>query len=135
MTEKTKRSIAERRQTARQRSFLRGTVYFNNRHSALDCLVRDMTRYGARLVFSGAVTTPDVLDLFIPQKERTLRAHVTWRHGEEIGIAFAQTAVMAQSPEPGDLAVRVARLELEIAELKRMLKKLKAEVNPERDVA
>jgi hypothetical protein len=131
----TKKKNAERRQIARQRSFLRGTVHFNHRRSALDCLIRDMTRYGARLVFSDAVTTPDVIDLYIPQKERTLRAHVTWRHGHEIGIAFAQAIFITQSPEPDDLAGRVARLEADIAELKRTLKKLKAESGADRDVA
>jgi hypothetical protein len=40
------------------------------------------------LIFSGAVATPDALDLYIPQKEQTLR-HVIWRHGQEVGVAFA----------------------------------------------
>jgi hypothetical protein len=135
MADKTKRTTAERRQIARQKSLLRGTVYFNNRRSALDCLIRDMTRYGARLVFPDAVTTPDVVDLFIPQKERTLRAHIIWRHGNEIGIVFAQAVLLTQSPEQGDLAGRVARLELDVADLKRALKKLKAYAGSERDVA
>ena len=49
----------ERRRVARQKSFLRGMVYFNNRRSVLDCLVRDISPYGARLVFSVTVATPD----------------------------------------------------------------------------
>src|SRR5260370_28675370 len=100
----------ERRRIARQKSFLRGMIYFNDRRNAVDCLIRDISPYGARLIFSDAVTTPDVLELYIPQKEQTLRVHAIWRHGQEVGVAFAQAAQMDPAAEPGDLAERVARL-------------------------
>jgi hypothetical protein len=116
----------ERRQIARQKSFLRGTVYFNGRRSVLDCLIRDISPSGARLIFSVAVATPDTLELNIPQKDQTLRSHVIWRHGREIGVAFARLLDIDQRNE-GDLAERVTRLETEMAALKRVLKKLKAD--------
>jgi PilZ domain len=72
--------MAERRQSSRQKSFLRGCIYFNNRRSAVDCLVRDVSVAGARLIFSAAVNVPDVVDLYIAQKEQTLRAKVQWRY-------------------------------------------------------
>src|ERR1700754_1378106 len=100
MAEQTERRTEERRRVARQKSFLRGMIYFNNRRSAVDCLVRDISPYGARLIFSDAVTTPDVLDLYIPQKEQTLRVQVIWRHGQEVGVAFAQTATVEPAAEP-----------------------------------
>ena len=40
---------------------------------------------GARVIFSAAVQIPDVVDLYIPLKEQTLRAIVQWRHGDEVG--------------------------------------------------
>jgi hypothetical protein len=125
----------ERRRVARQKSFLRGMIYFNNRRNVVDCLIRDISAYGARLIFSDAVTIPDMLDLYIPQKEQTLRTHVIWRHGQEVGVAFAQAAHMDPVAEPGDLAERVARLEMEIIGLKRILKKMKTDAGPEFDVA
>jgi hypothetical protein len=140
----TERRTVERRRIARQKSFLRGMIYFNNRRNAVDCLVRDISPYGARLIFSDAVTTPDVLDLYIPQKEQTLRVHVIWRLGQEVGVAFAQAAqvdpAVEQPNDPGSspgqgLAERVARLEIEILGLKRMMKKMKADTGPEFDVA
>ena len=112
----------ERRRIVRQKSFLRGSIHFNNRRSVADCLIRDISPYGARLIFSDTVTTPDTLDLHIPQKEQTLRSHVIWRHGQEVGVAFAQAAEMDQPAEAGDLAERVQRLEDEVAALKRQLK-------------
>ena len=144
MAESEQRTV-ERRRIVRQKSFLRGMIYFNNRRAAVDCLVRDISLYGARLIFSDAVTTLDAFDLYIPQKEQTLRVHVIWRLGQEVGVAFAQAAQMdpAAEQQPGDsgsgpgqaLAERVARLEIEILGLKRMLKKLKTDTGPEFDAA
>jgi hypothetical protein len=78
--------MGERRGPARQRSFLRGCIYFNNRRSAIDCLIRDVSPAGARLIFSEAVSVPDVFDLYIARKEETLRAHVQRRHGDEAAL-------------------------------------------------
>jgi hypothetical protein len=118
---------SERRRIARQKSFLRGMVYFNNRRSVADCLIRDISPYGARLIFSDTVTTPDTLDLYIPQKEQTLRAHVIWRIGHDIGVAFPQATQSDPAAPSGELAERVVKLEAEIASIKRVLKKLKAD--------
>ena len=123
------------RMSVRQKSFLRGMIYFNNRRNAVDCLIRDISPYGARLIFSDAVSTPDIFELYIPQKEQTLRVHAIWRHGQEVGVAFAQATQLDPVAETGDLTERVARLEMEIAGLKRILKKIKTDVGPDHDVA
>lgn len=123
--------MGERRRETRRKSFLRGRIFFNNRRSAVDCLVRDISAAGARLIFSDAVSVPDVVDVYIPQKEQTLRAHVQWRHGDEVGVEFPD-AMPAPSPaqhNEGELNERVARLESEVATLRRMLKALKADVS------
>jgi hypothetical protein len=100
-------------------------IYFNNRRSVSDCLIRDISAFGARLIFSDAVTTPDLLDLYIPQKEQTLRSQVIWRNGLEVGVAFPQ-AIHAEpaTGASGELAERVVKLEAEVLALKRALKKL-----------
>ena len=122
---------SDRRASTRQKSFLRGCIFFNNRRSALDCLIRDISTTGARLMFSDTVTVPDAVDLFIPQREQTLRAHVQWRHGDEVGVAFphaAQAAALHQPADVADLAGRVLKLETEIAAMRKMLKRLKADL-------
>src|ERR1700759_1794827 len=101
MTGQIERRATERRRVARQKSFLRGMIYFNNRRNAVDCLIRDISTYGARLIFSDSVTTPDELDLYIPQKNQTLRVHVIWLHVQEVGLAFAQAAQVEPSAEGG----------------------------------
>ena len=131
----TEERQVERRRVIRQKSFLRGMIYFNNRRNAVACLIRDISPYGARLIFSDSVSTPDVFELYIPQKEQTLRIHVIWRHGQEVGVAFAQATQLDPIAETGDLTERVARLEMEIAGLKRILKKIKTDAGSEHDVA
>jgi hypothetical protein len=115
------------RKAVRQKSFLRGSINFNNARSTLDCLIRDISLDGARLDFSGTVSTPDVFDLYIPQKEQVICANVAWRHGEEVGVAFAQPSAMDQlgEAEADDLARRLARLEAQVGTLKRACKKLR----------
>jgi PilZ domain len=127
--------MAERRRSLRKKSFLRGCVYFNKRRSAIDCLIRDISDQGARIIFSGATNFPDAVELYIPHKEQTVRAHVQWRRGDEVGLAFPDAAAAPApaplaSPQPqfGDLAQRVAELEAEMAGLRRTLKQLKREL-------
>src|SRR6185503_17387750 len=100
----------ERRKFTRQKSLLRGRVHCNDGRSTADCVIRDITADGARLVFSGTVNTPDVMDIEIPQKGQTIRAQVRWRRDHEIGVTFVQHGATAASTER-DLAARVEHLE------------------------
>ena len=121
----------ERRRVPRLKSLLRGRVYFNNRGSTVECLVRDISADGARLALADDVTIPDVIELFVPQKDQFFRSHVIWRHGGEAGIAFsvAEQSVLPPS-EATELAERVRKLEHEIDQLKRMLKRIKSDAAP-----
>jgi hypothetical protein len=118
--------MPERRTSARQRSFLRGRAFYNNRQNALDCLIRDFSEHGANLIFSEAVSIPEAVDLYIPQKDQTFRAHVQWRAGGEVGVAFGEPASVRAASH--DLSGRVERLEAEVASLRRMLRRLKADI-------
>src|SRR5436190_12856484 len=80
--------MSERRTTTRQKSFLQGRILFNNRRSSVDCLVRDISEYGAKLKFSEAITVPEVVELYIPNKDESYRARVQWRLGEGRGVAL-----------------------------------------------
>jgi len=103
--------MVERRNSRRTKSFLRGFVYVSRKRGALACLIRDLSEKGARIVFSDQVTLPDVVDLYIPQREQTLRARVHWRRNDEIGLAFidAERAPEAQ-PSAAEVVQRVAML-------------------------
>jgi uncharacterized protein YceH (UPF0502 family) len=118
--------MSERRTSSRHKSLLRGRIYFNNRQAAVDCLVRDMSEDGAKLIFADTGTVPDKIELYIPQKEQTLQARVRWRTDGEVGITFK--AAPARNAGTADLAERVEQLEAQVAALKRMLKRLKSDV-------
>jgi PilZ domain len=120
--------MGERRNSRRLKSFLRGFVYFDKRRGAMSCLVRDLSGEGARIIFSEAVTIPDMINLHIPQKNQTVRARVTWRRGDEIGLGFSAADPAADPlPDSAELMKRVAQLEGEIARLRRMLNRMKGE--------
>ena len=126
--------MEERRKVPRQKSLLRGCIYFNNRNSTAECLVRDISTHGARLIFADEVTVPEVVELYIPQKDQTHRSQIVWRHANEMGIAFANPEQAANPAEAGDLAERVQKLEHEIELLKRAIKRIKAETTAGSDI-
>jgi hypothetical protein len=120
--------MAERRRSRRMKSFLRGIVYISRKRGALTCLVRDLSEKGARIIFSDTVMLPDIIDLYIPQREQTLRAKVKWRRNDEIGLAFIANERTADAqPTESEVAQRVAMLEAEITSLRTLLKRLKRE--------
>jgi hypothetical protein len=120
--------MGERRNSRRLKSFLRGFVYFDKRRGTMSCLVRDLSGQGARIIFSEAVTIPDMINLHIPQKSQTLRARVTWRRGDEIGLGFSAANPVADPlPYSYELMKRVAQLEGKIAALRRVLNRMKGD--------
>src|SRR5262245_30791039 len=121
----------ERRTRARQRSFLQGRLYFNNRRSSLDCLVRDISSQGAKLKVSDSVAIPEIVELHIPHKDETYRAKVQWRTGFEIGVTFdgdEEAPSIVPGAASADLPERVRRLETEVASLHRKLNELHNEL-------
>ena len=118
--------MSERRNAARQKSFLQGRMFFNNGRAAIDCLVRDLSADGAKLIFTETGSIPNTVDLHIPQKDQTLRAHVQWRSDREVGVAFENERERAAGTS--DLAHRVEQLEADVSALKRLIKRLKADV-------
>ena len=124
-------NISERRTAPRQKAFLRGKLYYSNRLNVADCLIRDMSDQGARVIVSDALALPDELELHVLQKDQNCLVRVVWRRGQEMGLAF----VRAVQSQPDELTARLARLEEEIANLKRIVKKLKVEAGPDAEVA
>ena len=123
---------SERRSSARQKSFLQGRVFFNNRRNSIDCLVRDISDLGAKLIFAGTVTIPEVVDLYIPNKDELRRATVQWRFAEEVGVAFdaddAPSLVPPAAPRGTDVVGRIQQLEKDVATLQRKLNEMHAEM-------
>ncbi|HEY7386023.1 MAG TPA: PilZ domain-containing protein [Beijerinckiaceae bacterium] len=127
-----------KRIATRQRSFLKGRVIYNGGQTNLECLIRDISATGARLEFSSSVTLPDRFDLYLPHREETCKAHIQWRRGEEIGVAFDAIesagptpagAPVASPAAPQDVAVRLQQLEAEAALMRMLLTQMRAELD------
>ena len=132
----------ERRQSPRQKAFLKGRI--NNGLTDVDCLIRDLSATGAKLMFSGGIAMPPIVDLHIPMKKQVMRAKVQWRSGDEMGVSFVEAAQApaaapaggsASGGEDSELNARVLKLETEIAALRKMVARLRAEVLPNQDLA
>ena len=80
--------MRERREYQRGRTYLGGRLAFNNQYCSIDCLVRNMSRNGAKLVFEGSVLLPGEFELTLPQKGESRRARIVWREQDEAGVTF-----------------------------------------------
>jgi phage gp29-like protein len=115
--------MTERRALARHKTFIKGRIYFNNRLSSMDCMVRDITDAGARLVASESVALPDAFELYLPNKDEHFFARVEWRKGSHLGVSWNVDPAAKPKSEAGQseqsIADRVAKLEHDLALLQR----------------
>jgi len=119
------------RPAPRIRTFLKGVVYYDNRRVSIDCTIRDISDTGARVVFTGPVTVPDQVELYIPQKQRTFLVRVERHEPAEIGVSFRdQRSGVQRRDSDTEIAARVTALEQEVAALRRIVKKLRDKVLP-----
>ncbi|MBV9395795.1 MAG: PilZ domain-containing protein [Methylobacteriaceae bacterium] len=114
--------MQDRRQYRRGRTYLGGRLAFNNQYCAVDCLVRNMSRNGAKLVFEGSVLLPGEFELTLPQKGESRRARIVWRQQDEAGIVFFQPD--AKGVVSIEMARQIKRLETDRAALRARLAEL-----------
>ena len=117
----------DRRHQPRHRTFLQGRVFYNNRRSSADCIIRELTDEGARLSFTDPVTLPHAFELHIPNRDQTYRVETIWNHGGEVGVTFGKHGEATIAPAMGQdspLAERIEKLEKELAALKRRISEM-----------
>ena len=64
------------RSTVRMRSLLGARVVFNDRASVINCMARDISTVGAKLVFPTPTDIPNQFELQIPQRGQTVQVSV-----------------------------------------------------------
>jgi len=84
--------MEERRKTQRSRTYLWGGIAYNNHCTTLNCLVRNLSPDGARIIFSDAVALPAEFDIVIRRSRNNRRAQMIWRDETQAGIQFLQQA-------------------------------------------
>ena len=109
----------ERRQHVRMPSYLGARLHLHHLNSSLDCVVRNMSPSGCRLVFPNPVLLPAAFDLLVTARNQLFRARVIWRSDLEAGIVFEAPEQHKAEPISLDMARRIKRLETEKANLQR----------------
>jgi hypothetical protein len=84
--------MPERRQEIRKRCYLGARIEFNHRRSTMDCLVRDESEGGARLIVTDSVTIPAEFDLALTDRMQKRRMVLAWRRGDQIGVRDVNAA-------------------------------------------
>jgi hypothetical protein len=112
--------MQERRKERRSPAYLGGQITTDRRLIAIDCLVRNTSGAGARLVVPHATLLPEEFELHIPRKNSAYRVRACWRRLEDVGIEIMPLAA-CDAPVPLALARRVRTLETENAGLRKQL--------------
>ncbi len=126
----------EHRKTGRSRTVLRATIIFNNRNSSLDCMIRNFSDVGAKILIDDTIAIPQQFELQVPQKGRSFASKVIWRSNGEIGIEFANELVGGQQVPVGhDLADQLRELKRENAALKKKCAELENQIKRHMEIA
>jgi hypothetical protein len=84
-------SESERRLHQRRATFKGAKVVFNNRNSVINCVVRDLSQTGAKLIFPNPQTLPPRFQLEIKDL-CTYECELVRSKGVEYGVRFILTA-------------------------------------------
>src|ERR1700750_398972 len=109
--------VQERRKEGRSPSYLAGQITTDRRLISIDCVVRNTSGAGARLVVPYATLLPDVFELHIPKTNSAYRRRPSWRAANAGGVKTLPLDA-AEAPVPFTLARRLKTLEAENAALR-----------------
>ena len=112
--------LQERRKDGRSPSYLGGQITTDRKLISIDCVVRNTSGAGAKVVVPAATPLPDIFELHIPCKNSAYRVRTRWRDAGNIGVQVMPLAP-DKAPIPVELARRIKRLETENADLRRRL--------------
>ena len=116
------RAGSDRRAAARMSTGLQAKAMFAD--TSKDCSVVDFTNKGARLQLQGFTALPDKFELYVPDRQASLRATVQWRVADEVGVLF--DGPRAGAPQDLVLHSTVEKLEARIARLEAIVASLSA---------
>jgi hypothetical protein len=109
----------ERRKHVRMPSFLGGRIQMRHLNSTLDCIIRNMSPTGGRIVLSAPVLLPAAFDLNVTSRDQLFRARIIWRNELHAGVAFEAPEANDAEPISLEMVRKIKRLEAEKAHLAR----------------
>lgn len=84
--------MSERREATRKRVYLGGRIVHRYIRSDTNCLLRNLSPTGARIVVGATIPLPDRFDIVIDHCGTTRSAEAIWRSGDAMGIRFVTDA-------------------------------------------
>src|SRR5271165_3143143 len=91
--------MSDRRAEARRRTLLSGRLVVAP-SSTLDCIVRDMSELGARLLCGTAGISDDVTLQLKAASSFKRQARIAWRRIEDCGVEFTEPESDAKAEQP-----------------------------------
>jgi PilZ domain len=93
-----------RRRTPRQRVLLSGRLVMGDALAVLDCAIRNLSNFGARVQLADGHTAPDLVHLIEVRNGCVYKAEVVWRDYPHIGLAFLDRRDLKEERDAPDLA-------------------------------
>lgn len=93
-------SEENKRRTPRLRTLKGAKILYRNGWGIVDCLIRDMSDTGARLVCKDTTAVPAEFTLLVNNEEVVRDAKVVWRRQDMLGIEFTSDKRPAPKSRP-----------------------------------
>ena len=101
----------DRRKLHRNRTYIEGQIAFNNPRRTLNCLIRNMSKDGAMIVFPDTVPLPNEFEVTFRHQGESRRANVVWIGRAQAGILLSKST--RQNLVSLEAAEQIRRLEAE----------------------
>jgi hypothetical protein len=95
-----------RRTGARARSLFTGKLIVGDGELSVDCVIRNLSSRGARVVLSRAIDLPAEVCLLILREDLLCEASVSWRNGEQTGLTFTARYDLKRDHDPARSRIR-----------------------------
>ena len=100
--------MQDRRKEQRWPAYLGARIVSSCRQMTADCLIRNSSSQGLRLVIDRGQSLPDEFLLQIPKRQVELKVRKRWRRGDDIGVE----SVPPELTQPIDLELERCMREL-----------------------
>jgi hypothetical protein len=115
--------MLDRREGARDKVYYGGIVEIGEGGATRDCIVRNISKEGARLEFGNVIRLPkEKISLTIARKGRSFLTRVIWWRDKFVGVAFSSDTSFELPVS--DLAERLRKSERKKRQLQRRIKQL-----------
>ena len=97
---------ADKRKSARKRSFLRGKIAYDNGAHSFDCTIRDLSNTGARIDLPAGQIVPKHFVLIDMRNANAYDGELKWRTGSQIGVSFFGAFALDGAVSPENLYLK-----------------------------